>query len=298
MHLLGVSWSSGVARLRVRSGGGDASRLVQLTGARLRYLVVERGRRICLGHTDRSSDAVTHVDCGNAPDVGRQCERCRSVDNVLAASMHQSHKLGRGAVDGRLASHLDQPHRLYLAAFRDGSLKVGTSAGASGGHRLVEQGAWLARYVALATNGFAVREIEDLVTETLGVQQAVTVHRKLAGLVSPRPDEHIFADLAGLSAKVGQLVGLMADPRIESIDEPWEHPGVSTALWRRVVRYPTTIDTGSHDLTVAGAIGRVAAVRRPGFDETFVVDVGPLFGVEIDIGDHQADEVALQASLF
>ena len=47
-----------------------------------------------------------------------------------------------------MAAYLSHPHRLYLAAFRDGSIKVGTTRGSSGHTRLIEQGAWLAAYVA------------------------------------------------------------------------------------------------------------------------------------------------------
>jgi len=239
-----------------------------------------------------------HVDCDKPPVEGRQCERCRTVDNVVAASMHQAHRLGRGAVDGRIADHLDQPHRLYLAVFCDTSLKVGTSAGSAGGHRLLEQGAWFARYVALAKDGFAVREIEDLVTETLGVQQAVTVARKIDGLVSPRPPTVLHEALDRAEIQVGELVGAMADPRIEAIEEQWSNPLADSDVVERVVRYPASLDRGSHDLTVVGAVGRVAIVERPGFEERFAVDVGQLFGVEIDLGEHEADEVAVQAALF
>ena len=212
--------------------------------------------------------------------------------------MHQSHKLGRGAVDGRIAGHLDQPHRLYVAIFRDGSLKVGTTAGDAGGHRLVEQGAWLACYVARAKDGFAVREVEDLVTEVLDVRQAVTVHRKLAGLVRPLLDHTLQGELDRAVERVTQLVDAMGDPRVDSVRELWTNPAVDDPTWVDVVRYPALVDTGSHDLTVVGAVGRVVAVQRPGFDETFAVDLGPLFGLEIDIGDHEVDEVALQGALF
>lgn len=282
----------------MRRADAEASELVDLVGAHLRYRVAPGGSAQCLGHTARSKDGAEYVDCSRPPHEGRQCERCRTIDNVMAASMHQSHKLGRGAVDGRIAAHLDQPHRLYVAVFRDGSIKVGTTAGATGGHRLVEQGAWLARYAAVAQDGFVVRELEDLVTETLGVQQAVTVQRKLAGLVTPRSDADLDGQLAEVAGRVVALVELMADPRIEPAAQDWSNPAVDSPVWRRVVRYPSALDQGAHDLTIVGAVGRVVAVTRPGFDETFAADLGPLFGVEIELGEHEPDEVALQTALF
>ena len=42
----------------------------------------------------------------------------------------------------------------------------------------------------------------------------------------------------------------------------------------------------------------VGALRRPGFDEVLAADVGALFGLELDLGDHEADELALQGALF
>ncbi|MDG2111469.1 MAG: hypothetical protein P8N02_02510, partial [Actinomycetota bacterium] len=85
---------------------------------------------------------------------------------------------------------------------------------------------------------------------------------------------------------------------IEAADQGWSNPALDSPVWQRVVRYPSALDQGAHDLTVVGAVGRVVAVTRPGFDEIFAADLAPLFGVELDVGEHEPDEVALQTALF
>ena len=52
-------------------------------------------------------------------------------------------------------------------------------------------------------------------------------------------------------------------------------------------------DAGSSERNdaAAGAVGRAVALRRPGFDEVFIADLGVLFGLAIELGDHQPDEL-------
>jgi hypothetical protein len=303
-HVLGVSWNGESAVFRSRASDVDTSTLAPLVGLELHYRVAE-GPRACLGHMERSDSGTRYIDCVRPVDDGRQCERCQTVDNVLAASMHQSHRLGRGAVDPRLTGHLDQPHRLYVAGFRDGSIKVGTTAGASGGSRLVEQGAWQARYVAVAPNGFVVRDLEDLVTERLGAGQAVSVRRKLSGLVRPIADEELARRLADLADKIHDLVA--SEPHfsaVQEVDLVWANPAMSDRWWRNVIEYPLDLATGAHRLDVAGACGRIIAATRPGVDvvsaeDVFAIDFGRLFGLPLVFGDDvEPDEVQIQGALF
>lgn len=271
--------------------------MVPLVGKRLCYRVAD-APLACLGHTVRTADGREYVECPNPVEKGRLCERCRAAENVAAASLHQAHRIGRGAVDARTAAHLEQPHRLYLAGFRDGSVKVGTTAGRSGGVRLAEQGAWVARYVALAADGFAVRELEDLVTEKLGIAQAVSVSRKVAGMVTPHRDEDLEADLTSRALDVGGLIDALGDTRFEFSSEAWRNPAASDPEWDDVVRYPLGLDSGSHDLMVRGVVGRVILAERPGSSESFVADLGPLFGIPIEFGSFEPDEVSVQGALF
>lgn len=294
-----MTWTGGHAGLRVRETGRNKSEVVPLVGSTWCYRAT--GERCCPGTRKVEDDgSSTLVDCTNRPGKGSKCERCSTIDTVFAANMHQAHKLGRSYVDNRFAAHLEQPHRLYLAVFADGSLKVGTTAGSAGGVRLAEQGAWLARYVALASDGYRVRELEDAVSERLGIGQAVVSSRKLAGLVNPVPTARLSSSIATLASRVHEMIG--DDPSLrdgcEVIDIPWSFAGVDTTTWSGLDRYPNRIDVGSHDFVITDVCGRFAVLERIGWSNRFVVDLGQLGGIVVDVGDHVPDPVEIQASLF
>ena len=111
--------------------------MVPLKGSSWRFRVT--AQRVCPGTTKFADDGTrSFIECQNPVGQSARCDRCSTIDTVFAANMHRAHKLGRAYVDRRFAAHLDQPHRLYVAGFADGSIKVGTTAGASGGVRLAE----------------------------------------------------------------------------------------------------------------------------------------------------------------
>ena len=292
--VLGVTWATGAAHWRHRPDGRTASTTVPIVGTALSYRALPT--RVCLGHNEFTEHGRRYVDCGNDPGSAPRCDRCTAVENVAAASMHQAHKLGRAYVDRRQTEHLDQPHRLYLAAFRDGSVKVGTSAGASGGVRLVEQGAWVARYVGVHADGYRVRDAEDAVTEQLGVAQAVSTQRKLRGLVAPRDDAELEQRLDELAEQVRRVVTTVdADVHIVE-DGAWKNPSADDERWQHVLAHPSRLDQGAHQLDVVDVVGRVGLVRR-GADH-LAVDLSQLRGVVIEFGDVDPDPIEVQASLF
>ncbi len=294
-QILGVSWAGDVPSLLTRVDQNRTSELVSLLGRKLSYRV--RPRRVCLGHITYGESGPAYVDCHNDPGPAPRCERCAAVENVLAASMHQAHKLGRAYVDRRHTAHLDNPHRLYLAAFPDGSLKVGTSVGSSGGVRLIEQGAWLARYVAIASDGYAVRELEDLVTAELGVVQAVSTRRKLHGLAHRVDHDLLRASLTTTTVQVHRLIASSADG-IDPVDVAWNNPCVDDDRWTGAAAYPLRLDTGNHVFTIASVCGRVGLIERASSPDRLLVDLGQLRGLEVELADVEPDAVEVQASLF
>ncbi|MEM7094770.1 MAG: hypothetical protein AAF567_17330 [Actinomycetota bacterium] len=196
-----------------------------------------------------------------------------------------------------------------MAAFRDGSLKVGTSTHGRSDTRLAEQGAWAAQFVAECDDGLAVRRLEDAATERLDLAQAVQASRKLAGLVHPRADDALDAELAETAERVGVLVDERADPAARRLlDEPmWRHPKRCDALETPPIRYPAKLTTGRHDLAIRSAIGRLLLVTRgPSADpgggaspgDVFAIDPAPLFGRVLDMGEYGSEEIAIQDSLF
>ncbi len=297
--LLGVSWDDGDARVRLRDDDDTASRLVPLAGLQLNSRALPDSPRRCIGRVPVRRTGVEYHDCVQAAEPGgRTCVSCSVAEANLASSLHHAHTRDRADIDPAVDEHLRQPNVLYLAAFRDGSTKVGTSTERRLAKRLVEQGAWLATVVAGAADGYAVRDVEDRVTSALGIPQSVSVGRKLDGMASPRPEAQLAELLAEQGRQVRALVVGGDDGRLSPTDQAWSFPGQDDPVWDGLHRYPLRLDSGQHDLEVLAACGRLVAVRRPGSDDTFVADLGQLFGVELELGDYESDELAVQDRLF
>ena len=297
--VIGVRWAGDAPDVRIRRDGLVASVLEPLVGLRLRYRATPDSPRHCLGHTPFRSSAAEHVDCPNPPLAsGRKCDACMIIDATFASNLHHAHTRGRGELDPAVLEHLRQPNLLYLAAFRDGSVKVGTSTETRIQKRLTEQGAWKARIVARAEDGFAVRDVEDRVSADLSVPQSVAIGRKLDGMVAPRPDAALDDALAEHMTLVHHVLSVMDDARLSGMDEAWSFPEAHAAVWSGLHRYPLRLDSGAHDLEVIAACGRMVVVQRPCGTDRFVADLGQLYGVELDLGDHEPDALAVQDSLF
>ncbi len=302
--LIELSWSRDEPQVRVRDDHARTSSHVPLIGLELNYRLDEASNRLCLGHRAFGGDGAVYIDCTRPPKPGtKKCVRCSVHDLAFAANIHQAHKKNRRDIDPFFAIHLAKPNRLYLAGFRDGSIKVGTSTEQRSVERLREQGAWLARFVGQASDGFVVREMEDLVTEFVGVAQAVSVRRKLKGLQRPVSDAILCKVIGENAAKVVALIEGLGDERLTVVDEQWTFPGSEGSAWKSPVLYPVPLGSGSHNLRVVDACGRSVVLSRrsstgvvePDF---FLADIGQLFGWELELGNFDADEIAVQPSLF
>ena len=295
--LLGVSWNDGAPFLRLRDDDETISQLLPAAGVELNYQLDASARRVCLGHVPFRSDRGAYHDCSRVPEAGkRRCERCSIVEATFASNLHHAHTRGTAELDPSVHDHLQQPNRLYLAAFRDGSIKVGTTTVPRTQKRLEEQGAWMARQVAETTNGISVRSLEDMVTEVWSLPQSVSGSRKVKGLISPRTDTELEAVLDEASQRVFELVGRTPDERVtplfgdDGLGIRWRHPQADHPATQRPLAYPLSLTVGNHDLEVVTAVGRALLVRRRGpdglGDDVFAIDPAPLFGIELDIGDY------------
>lgn len=299
MIVLSASWADATPQVRVRSADEATSHLEPLVGLRLGYRTSKDARRHCVGHVPFRKGSASHVDCANRPRPGqRTCANCAAAEATFASNLHHAHNRDRSGMDSAVVAHLDQPNLLYLAAFRDGSVKVGTTTEARRDKRLSEQGAWRALLVARTPDGFGVRVLEDKVTADLGVAQSVSVGRKLTGMAEPRSDAELERTLHDLGGRVRALVQSSRRPGQQLVGEPWSFPADPGVDWHGLHRYPVRLDTGAHDLVVRAACGRLIVVERPDGADRFVADIGQLFGVELDVGDHGSEELAVQDSLF
>jgi hypothetical protein len=312
-----VVWDPTGCRVRVRVDDGPAT-LVDAVGLALNYRLDAEPERQCIGSRSPKRNSGSYRDCRNRPQPGeRVCVTCAVTNAEFAADLHHAHTRDRASIDRAVLDHLQQPNHLYLAAFRDGSLKVGTSTARRIATRLTEQGAWQAVEVASVEDGFAVRRLEDLVTDKLGLPQSVAMSRKLAGMASPMGEDELsdrlrtaVGDVHLLLDSLDRLPGgkevppskrerwwRFVDSDAVSADGVEVGAGVSEP-WAGLHRYPARLDRGAHRIDVLAMCGRMAVLGRSGSDDRFVADLGRLFGLELRIGDHVPDELVIQDSLF
>ena len=297
-YLTAINWHAEEPFLQFRVQGQESSQLVNANELELRFRVAAGRERQCIGTVDRSEDGSTSVQCDSPAVSARQCERCQTKDNIAAANMHQAHRRGRDAIGKAMAAYLTHPHRLYVAIFRDGSTKVGTTRGLTGGNRLVEQGAWYASYLAQADDGFFVRKLEDSITEKLGIRQAVDTRKKFAGHLQPLPDEELDSRLNQLANEIKKFLTKEVGAKGSLLDERWSNQRIEDQAWTDLVSYPTVINQGAHEFTIKSMVGRLATCNRTGFTENFLLDLQPLLTHPLETGDFEIDEFIMQNSLF
>lgn len=294
---LAVTWTETGPSIRLGPPDRALSELRPLIGLSLNYRIDPGAGRRCLGHVPFRPSAGGYHDCVTPPLAGgRKCDRCAVVDATLASNLHHAHTRGAGELDPDIARSLDRPNLLYLAGFRDGSVKVGTTTEARHPVRLLEQGAWRAVVVGAAPDGYAVRRAEDSVTAQLGISQSVAIGRKLAGLETPIDDRELEARLDADVERVAALLDTSGD--VEIAPRPWSFPGADQAGWSGVRAYPLPLDRGQHHLDIIDACGRAIVFERPDLPDRFVADIGQLFGAVLELGDHRPDDLYLQDSLF
>lgn len=311
----GVFWDGPPAASGTSDGGSPVLRLQQISpghgfsevrldaGARLGFRVADTGKH-CLGHTKVFSESEReHVPCPDRfPAVrGSQCERCFVVDD--SRLIHDFHRGGR--VPPGLRSYLMQPHWLYVATFAHGASKIGTASQPRKWNRLAEQGAVVARYVALAEDGRVVRLLEDMVTREAGLAQQVRSAAKAAALTDPLPGsrldelnrrlaEEVRTLLAG-TAVVGFDVG-----GFDIVDEQWIRPAQAAGLVAAAARhaYPHSMDGGSHGFTLGALCGSHGLAGIEGSELDFVVNLGLLKARLIEPGEFSSEVPAVQEALF
>ncbi len=306
MTIVGLTWASATPILRVRRNTlPPADEL--LIGFQASFHRDRLARRWCLGSSGPGS---SDEPCRELPERDRPtCTSCSVKNALFAGALHHAHQ--RETSDPEMVRHLDQPNRLYLAAFRDGSIKVGTSTATRSITRLLEQGAWQARFVADARDGVTIRVIEDLVTKQCSIPQSVSMSRKVSGHAQPITDDQMTRQLEEC---VGLVHGLIEADReaatragISLTNEMWRNPTASDALWDDVHEYPLDLRDGQHHLRVVGVCGSAIAFVRLSENEagevevgrdTFVVNIKPLFGHGLSAKSGAAQEVAVQDRLF
>ena len=304
----GVFWDGPPAISTTSDGGRPVLRLQHLSGAfsetaldagtRLGFRVTDRVKH-CLGHTRVFSAAERrHVSCPDSgPAVhGSQCGTCRLADDTRL--IHDFHRGGR--VPAGLRDYLMQPHWLYVATFANGASKIGTASQPRKWNRLAEQGAVVARYVALAEDGRVVRILEDLATSGLGLAQQVRGAAKAAALTDPRPGVELDLLNRRRAEDVRTLLASTAVAGFAPVDEQWIRPAQAAPLCTAAARhaYPHGMDGGSHGFTLAALCGSYGLAGLDGTGLDFVVNLGLLKGRLVEPGEYSSEVPAVQEALF
>lgn len=299
----GVFWDTPVPALRLQDGDGALTGLALGAGTRLGFRLGAAGRS-CLGHHKvHGPKERDHVLCPARAEAakGSQCERCFVLDD--SRLIHDFHRGGR--VPPGLRAYLMQPHWLYVATFASGATKVGTAADLRKWHRLAEQGAVVARYVARAEDGRVVRVLEDMVTREAGLPQQVRSAAKAAALAAPLPAVEVDARNRALAGQVRTLLGAAAVDGFAVVDEDWARPALADAACTPAActpaarhGYPHDLGAGEHGFRIGSLSGAVALAAIDGTELAFIVNLGSLKARTIVPGDFGSAVPAVQESLF
>lgn len=271
-------------------------------GTELRFAVLDGGTgaaaRFCLGASVLDPEGRRRqLPCpGQYPaSRGYQCEACFTRDEMR--HMHQSHR--NGYVPKALEPYLAQPHWLYVATFAGGRTKVGTASERRKHLRLAEQGAVAAQYVARADNGRVVRALEDRVTESLGLVQAVRSGSKAAGLARHSAVAGLRAANDRHSAAARALLPATGLRGFELVQQRWQPSARAAGVLRAgALPYPLDLSAGEHGLRIAAVLGPTALVRVDGREEHFLADLSQLKGRRLVTGPYRSSLPALQGVLF
>jgi hypothetical protein len=284
--------------LRLQHHSGGFSEMTLDAGTRLGFRVAD-GVKHCLGHTRVfSATERRHVTCPDSAHAlrGSQCGTCQLADDTRL--IHDFHRGGR--VPSGLRDYLMQPHWLYVATFANGASKIGTASQPRKWNRLAEQGAVVARYVALAEDGRVVRVLEDLATSEAGLAQQVRGAAKAAALTDPLPGDELDLLNRSRAEDVRTLLAGTAVGGFAIVDEQWVRPAQAAELCAAAARhaYPHGMHSGSHGFTLRALCGSHGLAGLDGSELGFVVNLGLLKGRLVEPGEYSSEVPAVQEALF
>ncbi len=303
LHKAAADGGAAVPPSAALPAGTSLSSVPLSAGQWLRFAVHE-GPRCCVGSfaVHGPTDSV-HSPCPQlaTAERGYQCGPCFARDDFRF--MHDFHR--SGIAPAGLPAYLAQPHWLYIATFADGATKVGTASQRSKWSRLAEQGAVVAQYVALADDGRIIRQLEDLVTDHLGLTQQIRSAAKSAALRNPLPAASLAAVNADHARAVRKLLRDVGLAGFRGVNEVWERPGIANGLAEpdegaaaQRHPYPSALDGGGHGLLIKAILGGYVLAAIDGTETDFVVNLGLLKGKRITLGNYRSVPPAVQNSLF
>ena len=293
----GVTWATGAPSLLLADTTTAAMGTIDVMGLRI-GVKAAGGGRFCTGrYAFADTFQVEPLPCPQQAQAGPcgQCATCLGRDDFRFA--HQAHRGGQAPA--ALTAYLDQPHLLYVATFAHAASKVGTAAAPRRVSRLDEQGPVHATYLLQASDGRAVRVLEDTLSRDAGLPQSVRGPAKLAALTDPDPRQARTAHDAAVGRALAALTALGLNPE----PEEWTPPACGAELCSprqgERLAYPHDLREGEHGYQVESCSGSHALVRlAPDDDARYVLDLNALKGRRVLIGSYTSPAKPLQGSLF
>ena len=185
MHINGVTWrpvkndafEHGVLSWTRTEESPTFTRLS--SGDKLSWTIV--GPRRCIGSRSEAGRLVPCPEQIVIPPGHAKCGPCAAVDS-MDPCIRCTGRTCNASEERRMRCE-ETDYVLYLAVFKDQTLKVGVSTARRVKTRWVEQGADFAAIIAEIQGGRAARRLEDLVGRRRGVTTQVRSKRKIASLM-------------------------------------------------------------------------------------------------------------------
>lgn len=298
---LGIDWSQpDQPALRLGQHGSSEPSWLQPLADALGFRIT-RPERYCSGWFNLTGSTPRHVICESWEVITRskQCQRCQYLEGFIG--VHQAHRR-IGELPANIQEYLRQPHYLYIAAYADGSTKVGTAAQVRMLSRLAEQGAATACFIAEAADGLRVRQAEAALSASLGLKQALTTKRKLEALTTAVDLSRIRQTLERTVQASAQIVDSLDIANRLAQPQWWTPSSRALAAFASapVALYAHTLSTGEHGLKFHGVTGTIAVFFTQPEDgaSAFAADLSDLQGRELEFGDFHSPDQAVQAQLF
>ena len=293
---LKVLWENTQPFIQIYDHDSEKITMQSLIGYSLSYQVPTPSERLCVNYGDLLQ-AEKQNRCEKSVKSGKKCDNCIREDNIFASQFHSVHKKDRISISQKILKRMQKENILYIAGFFDGSTKVGTSASTRIQTRLLEQGAIHAVLVVETPDGITVRLLEDLITEELGIGQAISIRKKIDGLLNPLVRDSLQKELKILLGKVKDCILTSGITEITEIATTWDNEYSTETCWEKIQKYPISLSTGSHDIKVRSVVGRIAALNHSS-GMTLLADLDELLGISVETGKITGDEISVQAKLF
>ena len=296
--VIGPAGAGGERGLRVWVEGSDAPETLPLAGE-ICFTPLEG--RWCTGRRDFEADLRLRCPDSRQITRGQQCDRCRIEEGFYLCLTCDGSRCP--ALPPAIERYCLQTHRLYLADFGTGRVKVGTASGEEGDGRIVGQGPAAAAYIA-GGPGPQIKRLERAASGA-GLTEQMSRRRKAPTAFTHRQDataaravdegaaqERIRAAYAMLRERLAiEDAAALHEPRFVTVPPRESYAGDVPAF---VIPIAPGVTIRGHVRHIRGGFALLDVLGVPG-----ILDLGELRGRKLDLTPRDpAPPPASQLSLF